>query len=178
MIEAQLKKDEREVREAILKKASKGDLPATEAAKPERKRKRWDQHTPSHDEEGGGAKKKSAWDQAESTPTVSHWEGTPGHLKGSETPGASATPSTRIKWDATPGHATPGHATPATPGKRNRWDLTPKWNETPRADSGMIFASNILTYASLIIFALTLSPPAQEGRPVTLGGLRPPTRNR
>jgi splicing factor 3B subunit 1 len=136
MIEAQLKKDEREVREAILKKASKGDLPATEAAKPERKRKRWDQHTPSHDEEGGGAKKKSAWDQAESTPTVSHWEGTPGHLKGSETPGASATPSTRIKWDATPGHATPGHATPATPGKRNRWDLTPKWNETPRADSG------------------------------------------
>ena len=53
------------MREAILKKASKGDLPVTAAAKPERKRKRWDQHTPSHDEEGGGTKKKSAWDQAE-----------------------------------------------------------------------------------------------------------------
>ena len=72
----------------------------------------------------------------QSTPTVSHWDETPGHLKGGDTPGASATPSTRLKWDATPGQTTPGHATPATPGKRNRWDLTPKWNETPRADSG------------------------------------------
>ena len=122
-------------------------------SKPERKRKRWDQQTPSHDEEGV-PKKKSAWDQAEvcplslpqlltftlpllqSTPSVSHWDVTPSHVKGSETPGASTTPSTRLKWDATPGQSTPGHATPATPGKRNRWDLTPKWNATPRADSG------------------------------------------
>ena len=56
---------QREVREAIIKKASRGELPA--ASKPERKRKRWDQQTPTHDGngDGGGARKKSAWDQAE-----------------------------------------------------------------------------------------------------------------
>lgn len=56
---------QRAVREAILKKVSAGELPPKAAAmKPERKRKRWDQQTPIHDD-GGEAKKRSAWDQAE-----------------------------------------------------------------------------------------------------------------
>ncbi len=38
-------------------------------------------------------------------------------------------------WEATPSY-TPGHMTPATPGKRNRWDETPRWGETPRAETG------------------------------------------
>merc|ERR1712218_433030 len=63
--------------------------------------------------------------------------------------------STPRMWDATPAHVTPGHPgsgseTPAagaafTPGRRNRWDETPRteretpghgagWAETPRAD--------------------------------------------
>ena len=60
---------QREVREAILKKASAGELPSKAAPSKvaERKRKRWDQQTPSHDEEGG-AMKKSAWDQADVSP--------------------------------------------------------------------------------------------------------------
>lgn len=67
------------------------------------------------------------------TPSNTRWDETPGHVtKGSETPGV--TPSQRM-WEATPSH-TPGHMTPATPGKRNRWDETPKWGETPKTDSG------------------------------------------
>lgn len=72
----------------------------------------------------------------QATPAISRWDETPGHPKGSETPGAMATPgvSTRM-WDPTPGHATPGAVTPGreTPGhdkamssRRNRWDETPK----------------------------------------------------
>merc|ERR1711963_1136976 len=70
------------------------------------------------------------------------------------TPGSGMTPATRM-WDATPAHQTPGHGiggaeTPghvgaATPGRRNRWDETPRteretpghgagWAETPRTD--------------------------------------------
>ena len=73
---------------------------------------------------------------SQATPAISRWDETPGHPKGSETPGAMATPgvSTRM-WDPTPGHATPGAVTPGreTPGhdkamssRRNRWDETPK----------------------------------------------------
>lgn len=45
------------------------------------------------------------------TPSHTRWDDTPGHIKGSETPGA--TPGTRI-WEATPSH-TPGHVTPGKP---------------------------------------------------------------
>lgn len=72
----------------------------------------------------------------QATPATARWDETPGHPKGSETPGA--TPSARL-WDATPGHATPGHATPGreTPAtgtsRRNRWD------ETPKTERGLFF---------------------------------------
>ena len=105
-------------------------------AKPASKRRRWDQQK--SEEEEGPSKKKSAWDQGEATPSrlissratpsCSRWDETPARRKGSQTP--SATPSTRV-WGATP-----DHATPSTPGKRNRWDETPKWRQTPRADGG------------------------------------------
>jgi splicing factor 3B subunit 1 len=95
-----------------------------------KKRKRWDQAA----EPESSVSKKSSWDVAEAnTPSNSHWDETPGRAKGAETPGAQPTPgpSTRM-WDITPGHATPGAATPghdtqATPSaRRNRWDETPK----------------------------------------------------
>ena len=81
------------------------------------------------------------------------WDATPGRKQdlGSETPGAA--PATPRMWDPTPAHLggseTPaaGAATPgaATPGRRNRWDETPRteretpghgagWAETPRTD--------------------------------------------
>lgn len=111
---------------------------ASEAQKQANKRRRWDQ--PSGEAAAPPpAKKKtsSSWDAAESAPTPSRWDETPGRPKGSETPGG--TPSTRA-WEATPGHATPGAATPGrdTPGRdtpghqaqsssrKNRWDETPK----------------------------------------------------
>lgn len=92
--------------------------------------------------------------QEAATPATARWEETPGHAKGSETPGA--TPSTRV-WDATPGHATPGHATPGreTPAnqasRRNRWDETPK---TERGDYNL-FVCNLITYPLKIIETLT-----------------------
>ena len=97
-----------------------------------RKRGRWDlQQTPDE-----GTRKKSAWDDAPTTPggKGSSWDETPGRKEG-ETPGGGGgvTPSARM-WDATPSAVTPGHATPATPGKRNRWDMTPKWGDTPKTD--------------------------------------------
>lgn len=63
--------------------------------------------------------KVSDWDAVEATPSVSHWDATPG-------PATDATPG---RWDQTPGagsrwDATPGRAE-ATPGRRNRWDETP-----------------------------------------------------
>ena len=82
------------------------------------------------------------------------WDATPGRRDPSATPGSGMTPATRM-WDATPAHQTPGHGiggaeTPghvgaATPGRRNRWDETPRteretpghgagWAETPRTD--------------------------------------------
>ena len=119
-----------EVRRAVTKKkAENGTAESVDVApsKP-RKRGRWDlQQTPDE-----SSRKKSAWDDAASTPGKSHWDETPGRKEG-ETPGGAVTPSTRM-WDATPGATTPGHATPATPGKRNRWDMTPKWGDTPKAE--------------------------------------------
>ena len=98
------------------------------------------------------------WDNADTPSHTPRWDETPGHPKGSETPGAMVTPgqSTRA-WAETPGHATPGALTPgrgtpaaggATPSggtpsvRKNRWDETPKteretpgramgWAETP-----------------------------------------------
>ena len=95
-------------------------------------------------------------DHTSSTPAhLQPWDATPGHKDlGSETPGAGIMSTPRM-WDATPAHVTPGHTgsgseTPAagaafTPGRRNRWDETPRteretpghgagWAETPRAD--------------------------------------------
>ena len=100
-----------------------------------KKRRRWDQtagDTPTPGA-GGGATKKSSWDEA-TTPSISRWDETPGRAKGAETPGATPGVSTR-NWDTTPGHATPGAVTPGreTPGaqatpsaRKNRWDETPK----------------------------------------------------
>ena len=86
------------------------------------------------------------------------WDATPGRKDPSATPGSGMTPATRM-WDATPAHQTPGHGiggaeTPghvgaATPGRRNRWDETPRteretpghgagWAETPRTDRGNV----------------------------------------
>ena len=127
-----------------------------------RKRGRWDlQQTPEE-----VARKKSAWDEAGirgatpggttpggttpggttpggttpgratpggMTPGRSNWDETPGRNDG-ETPGG-ATSSTRM-WDATPRATTPGHGTPATPGRKNHWDMTPKWENTLRANGG------------------------------------------
>ncbi len=119
------------VRNAISKKKAEGGTAAESASqapsKP-RKRGRWDlQLTPDE-----VSRKKSAWDDAPTTPGKSNWDETPGRKDG-ETPGGGATPSTRM-WDATPSAVTPGHATPSTPGKRNRWDMTPKWGDTPKAE--------------------------------------------
>ena len=82
------------------------------------------------------------------------WDATPGRKQdiGSETPGAA--PATPRMWDPTPAHLGGGSETPAagaatpgaaTPGRRNRWDETPRteretpghgagWAETPRTD--------------------------------------------
>lgn len=120
------------VRDAISKKKADGGSAesAVHAPSKPRKRGRWDlQLTPDE-----AARKKSAWDDAPNTPGIgkSNWDETPGRKDG-ETPGGGATPSARM-WDATPGAITPGHATPTTPGKKGRWDMTPKWGDTPKAD--------------------------------------------
>ncbi|XP_014251368.1 splicing factor 3B subunit 1 isoform X2 [Cimex lectularius] len=149
MKEQMLRGEENEIRKKLAEKAKDGTLKIQsngETVKA-KKRGRWDQTV---DSDASAAKKKASeatWDKDEATPAQARWDETPGHAKGSETPGA--TPSTRI-WDATPGHATPGHATPGreTPAqstsRRNRWDETPKteretpghsgWAETPRTD--------------------------------------------
>ncbi|KAM7407012.1 hypothetical protein PAMA_002970 [Pampus argenteus] len=163
MLEQNLSKEEREIRQQLAEKAKSGDLKAVNgsaAAQAATKRKRrWDQtadQTPSN----ATPKKMSSWDQADAnsetpghtpahTPSNSRWDETPGRPKGSETPGA--TPSTRM-WDptpshtpagaATPGRDTPGHATPGHGGatgsvRKNRWDETPKTErETPGHGSG------------------------------------------
>lgn len=133
---------QRMVREAIVKKKSEvGGAGAAESAtaaqapaKP-RKRGRWDlQQTP---DESSSKKQRSAWgDDAPTTPSKSSWDETPGRKEGETPGGGGVTPSARM-WDATPGAVTPGHATPATPGKKNRWDMTPKWGDTPKAEGGL-----------------------------------------
>jgi len=178
-----------QVRRKIAEKAKDGTLKvvttsasvgANGSAKTEAPRKRsarWDQ-TGAAD---GGAtpltpaaqappkKKVSTW-EAE-TPAVARWEETPARGRGgagSETPGAAVgggvTPGSTRLWDATPGHATPGHGADDAKamGKRNRWDETPKtergagageytpglgsgWAETPRTDRGTDLVSETPT---------------------------------
>uniref|UniRef100_A0A4W6F9H6 Splicing factor 3b subunit 1 n=1 Tax=Lates calcarifer TaxID=8187 RepID=A0A4W6F9H6_LATCA len=157
MLEQNLSKEEREIRQQLAEKAKSGDLKAVNGSAATqavaKRKRRWDQtadQTPSN----ATPKKMSSWDQTPGhtpahTPSNSRWDETPGRPKGSETPGA--TPSTRM-WDptpshtpagaATPGRDTPGHATPGHGGatgsvRKNRWDETPKTErETPGHGSG------------------------------------------
>uniref|UniRef100_A0A224X5B3 Putative splicing factor 3b subunit 1 n=1 Tax=Panstrongylus lignarius TaxID=156445 RepID=A0A224X5B3_9HEMI len=147
MKEQMLRGEENEIRKKMSEKAKEGTLKVTNGEVKAKKRGRWDQTV---DTEVIPKKKvaDATWEKDDqATPATARWDETPGHPKGSETPGA--TPSARM-WDATPGHATPGHATPGreTPAtgtsRRNRWDETPKteretpghsgWAETPRTD--------------------------------------------
>ncbi|KAI0237839.1 Splicing factor 3B subunit 1 [Lamellibrachia satsuma] len=158
MTEQKLRAQKRALEQQMHDKAKDGTLHVVngssgDSAAP-KKRRRWDQtagDTPTP-AAGGGATKKSSWDEA-TTPSISRWDETPGRAKGAETPGATPGVSTR-NWDTTPGHATPGAVTPGreTPGaqatpsaRKNRWDETPKteretpghgsgWAETPRTD--------------------------------------------
>ncbi|XP_041365145.1 splicing factor 3B subunit 1-like isoform X3 [Gigantopelta aegis] len=147
MTELQLGKEQAGLRKQMSEKAKAGELRAVNGAGgdssqkvPERKRKRWDM---SKQDEAPAKKKSSSWDAAEAgTPSNSRWDETPGRSKGEQTPGATPGGSQR-QWDTTPGHATPGMATPVrsdgTPGhqptpsaRRNRWDETPRTErETP-----------------------------------------------
>uniref|UniRef100_A0A3Q1J4K9 Splicing factor 3B subunit 1 n=1 Tax=Anabas testudineus TaxID=64144 RepID=A0A3Q1J4K9_ANATE len=162
MLEQNLSKEEREIRQQLAEKAKSGDLKAVNgsaASQAATKRKRrWDQtadQTPSN----ATPKKMSSWDQADTTAEVIHSHFSHLLLDGSrhntflshvsnviftpfETPGA--TPSTRMD---TPGHATPGHGGATGSVRKNRWDETPKteretpghgsgWAETPRTDRG------------------------------------------
>lgn len=119
------------MREAIIKQKAENGSAEVVQAPTKRKRGRWDLQQQTPDE---ATRKKSAWgEDAPTTPSKSNWDETPGRHKEGETPGGGATPSARM-WDATPGALTPGHTTPSTPGKKKRWDMTPKWGDTPKAD--------------------------------------------
>jgi splicing factor 3B subunit 1 len=134
-----------QVRRKIQEKAKDGTLQTRDEnaevsqvrTAPKRKG-RWDQTSAASEEAAaaaaaaGGAPaakttKKAAW-EAE-TPAHDQWGATPGHRgAGGETPGATPGQSTRM-WDATPGHATPGHGGSEkiiSSARRNRWDETPK----------------------------------------------------
>uniref|UniRef100_A0A8C9ZGK6 Splicing factor 3b subunit 1 n=1 Tax=Sander lucioperca TaxID=283035 RepID=A0A8C9ZGK6_SANLU len=156
MLEQNLSKEEREIRQQLAEKAKSGDLKAVNgsaasqaaAAAAAKRKRRWDQTADQTPTTGNTTPKKiSTWDQTPGhtpghtpahTPSSTRWDETPGRPKGSDTPGA--TPSTRM-WDptpshtpagaATPGRDTPGHATPGHGGatgsvRKNRWDETPK----------------------------------------------------
>ncbi|PSN30051.1 Splicing factor 3B subunit 1, partial [Blattella germanica] len=138
-----------QVHKQLVEKSKDGTLKVVsngEAVKSApKKRGRWDQ---TGGEDATPVKKKatsnnvsvgSSWDKEDSTPASTRWDETPGHGKGGETPGATPGQSTRM-WDATPGHATPGHATPGreTPSHDKGASKTPGhnsgWAETPRTD--------------------------------------------
>merc|ERR1719412_39339 len=109
--------------------------------------------------EGSTSLSSSTPGESSTTPArLQPWDATPGRRDPSATPGSGMTPASRM-WDATPAHQTPGHGvggaeTPghvgaATPGRRNRWDETPRteretpghgagWAETPRTDRGNV----------------------------------------
>ncbi|KAF7652896.1 hypothetical protein LDENG_00090610 [Lucifuga dentata] len=157
MLEQNLSKEEREIRQQLAEKAKSGDLKAVNGSAASqaaiKRKRRWDQtadQTPSN----STPKKMSSWDQADSnaetpghtpahTPSNSRWDETPGRPKGSETPGA--TPSTRM-WDptpshtpagaATPGRDTPGHATPGHGGATGASKRKSRWDETPASQMG------------------------------------------
>ncbi|XP_032364602.1 splicing factor 3B subunit 1 isoform X1 [Etheostoma spectabile] len=160
MLEQNLSKEEREIRQQLAEKAKSGDLKAvngsaaSQAAAAAKRKRRWDQ-TADQTPTNTTPKKISTWDQADSssetpghtpghtpahTPSSTRWDETPGRPKGSETPGA--TPSTRM-WDPTPSHtpagaATPGRDTPghATPGHGGATGSVRKnrWDETPKTE--------------------------------------------
>ena len=113
-------------------KAKEGTLKAvngsSDSSSAPKKRRRWDLTA----EETPVAKKKVTRVEPTTPSQEGRWDETPGRTMGSETPGATPGMSQR-QWDATPGHATPGAATPGreTPGgtpsaRKNRWDETPK----------------------------------------------------
>ena len=154
MREQQLRHKEADFNKQMKDRAKEGTLKAvdTNASAPRsapKRRGRWDVQT---DETPSKTTKKTA-EEAPATPArpLNQWDATPGRRDpGSETP-SGATPAVRM-WDPTPAHATPGRETPgaatpgaATPGRRNRWDETPRtdretpghgagWAETPRTD--------------------------------------------
>ncbi|KAK5860645.1 hypothetical protein PBY51_022107 [Eleginops maclovinus] len=163
MLEQNLSKEEREIRQQMVEKAKSGELKvvngsaasqAAAAAAAKRKR-RWDQ-TADQTPTNTTPKKVSSWDQADNsaetpghtpghtpahTPSNSRWDETPGRPKGSDTPGA--TPSTRM-WDPTPSHTpagaatpgrgdTPGHATPGHGGATGSVRKN-RWDETPKTE--------------------------------------------
>uniref|UniRef100_A0A7N5ZTA1 Splicing factor 3B subunit 1 domain-containing protein n=1 Tax=Anabas testudineus TaxID=64144 RepID=A0A7N5ZTA1_ANATE len=135
MLEQNLSKEEREIRQQLAEKAKSGDLKAVNgsaASQAATKRKRrWDQtadQTPSN----ATPKKMSSWDQADTTAEVIHSHFSHLLLDGSRqcltvTPGHTPahTPS-NSRWDetpaATPERETPGHGS--------------GWAETPRTDRG------------------------------------------
>uniref|UniRef100_A0A3Q3LPU2 Splicing factor 3B subunit 1 n=1 Tax=Mastacembelus armatus TaxID=205130 RepID=A0A3Q3LPU2_9TELE len=165
MLEQNLSKEEREIRQQLAEKAKSGDLKVVNGSAASqsvaKRKRRWDQtadQTPSN----ATPKKMSSWDQADSSAEVRQpIDRFPSWLLHRHTPTPGATPSTRM-WDptpshtpagaATPGRDTPGHATPGHGGatgsvRKNRWDETPKteretpghgsgWAETPRTDRG------------------------------------------
>ncbi|KAL1137623.1 hypothetical protein AAG570_009319, partial [Ranatra chinensis] len=192
MKEQLLRGEENELRKKMIEKAKEGTLKVVTSngeVKGKKRGGRWDQTT---DADASAPKKKVAdptWEKDEqATPATARWDETPGHAKGSETPGA--TPSTRI-WDATPGHATPGHATPgretpaATQSRRNRWDETPKteretpghsgWAETPRTDRGADLIQDTPTPSASKRRSRWDETPTAGGGATPAGGMTPST---
>ncbi|XP_034002369.1 splicing factor 3B subunit 1 isoform X1 [Trematomus bernacchii] len=161
MLEQNLSKEEREIRQQMVEKAKAGELKvvngsaASQAAAAAKRKRRWDQ-TADQTPTNTTPKKVSSWDQADNsaetpghtpghtpahTPSNSRWDETPGRPKGSETPGA--TPSNRM-WDPTPSHTpagaatpgrgdTPGHATPGHGGATGSVRKN-RWDETPKTE--------------------------------------------
>ena len=150
MKETMLKKDEVDLQRQMRDKAKDGTLKvAPEPRQTQKRRGRWDMAAATPEETP--AKK------IQVEKPLQPWDPTPGRKEiGGETPGAGATPSVPRMWDPTPAHTsssmtpgreTPGHSATMTPGRRNRWDETPRteretpghgagWAETPRTDRG------------------------------------------
>lgn len=163
MREAGLKRDEVDLQNQMKERAKEGTLKVVDKnagqAAPPKRRGRWDmttEETPNKASKTLGSTTPGSATPVDASTTPAHlnmWDATPGRKQdlGSETPGAA--PATPRMWDPTPAHLggaeTPaaGAATPgaATPGRRNRWDETPRteretpghgagWAETPRTD--------------------------------------------
>eukprot|EP00190_Bangiopsis_sp_CCMP1999_P005870 CAMPEP_0198726480 /NCGR_PEP_ID=MMETSP1475-20131203/3519_1 /TAXON_ID= ORGANISM="Unidentified sp., Strain CCMP1999" /NCGR_SAMPLE_ID=MMETSP1475 /ASSEMBLY_ACC=CAM_ASM_001111 /LENGTH=1242 /DNA_ID=CAMNT_0044488403 /DNA_START=6 /DNA_END=3734 /DNA_ORIENTATION=+ len=141
MKERMLEREQVEMKRAIEKKREGGDLPDGQAngvngssvdavqappaaAKPERKRRRWDVADPSpaaaSEMSQVTGKTPSRWDQPASTPRQRKWdvEATPATPSMSSVTGSESSVISGQQWDSTPG--------PATTTKRSRWDMTPE----------------------------------------------------